>query len=158
MDSGADVSVFPASSAQKLLPSTSVLSADNGSYINTFGKRDILLALPGLSVVHQFVLADIRNPILGSDFFRRHNLLIDIPKQRLVREFAVPGPLRPEVVVRARPARVTGGLCGLRSGLSPFSSVDSVFAAFPAVTSTSPVYDATPVSYTHLTLPTILLV
>ena len=90
VDSGADVSVFPASTSQKTSPSRSSLQAANGSSIRTFGKKTISLALPGLSVVHKFFLADVDQPILGSDFFRRHNLLIDVARQRLVRH--PPGP------------------------------------------------------------------
>ena len=89
VDSGADVSVFPASPAQKkTLPSSMSLSAANGSSILTFGRRDIFLDLPGLKVVHQFVLADVQKAILGSDFFRSNGLLIDIARQRLVQDGA----------------------------------------------------------------------
>ena len=71
-----DVFVFPASSSQKKTPSLSCLLAANSSSIKTFGKRDIFLAFPGLSVVHSFLLADVKKPILGSDIFRHNNLLI----------------------------------------------------------------------------------
>ena len=80
VDSGADVSVFPASTSQKNTSSTSFLRAANGSSIKTYGTREIFLALPGLNVTHKFVLADVRQPILGSDFFLANNLLIDINK------------------------------------------------------------------------------
>ena len=63
VDNGADVSVFPASAAQKQSPPSSVLRAANGTTINTFGHRAISLALPGLSVKHKFLLADVRRPI-----------------------------------------------------------------------------------------------
>ena len=155
VDSGADVSVFPASAAHKRGPVTAVLNAANGSSIKTFGKKDIALDLPGLSVNHKFMLADFPSPILGSDFFRRHNLLIDVARQCLYRGSG-PSPTSP-VVVRARPALLSGGLCGLKQA----TSVDEVFAAFPSVTAASPSYDSSvpakhgAVSYTHLTLPTI---
>ena len=137
VDSGADVSVFPASPSQKSVPSSSNLLAANGSFIKTFGKRNIFLSLPGLSVVHQFLLADVRTPILGSDFFRLNDLIIDIPRQRLVRD-----PARPSVrstVVKARAAALVSGLRGLHVQ----ESVDDVFASFPSVTAASPVYDST---------------
>ena len=137
MDSGADVSVFPASPAQKCLPSTSRLLAANGTSIPTFGSRDIFLALPGLNVVHSFLLADVRTPILGTDFFKKNYLVIDIPRRRLVRDSAAPSSSA--TVVKARAADFLSGLCGLRAP----SSIDEVFAAFPAVTSPSPVYNST---------------
>ena len=139
IDSGADVSVFPISSAQKKsLPAASTnLRAANGSSIRTFGKRYIFLALPGLSVVHRFLLADVSKPILGSDFFRCNNLLIDIPRKRLFKPREGPAA---GTVVRARPADFVQGLYGLRHHVPV--TVDEVFAEFPAVTSPSSVYDS----------------
>ena len=151
VDSGADVSVFPASAAQRKSPSRSRLSAANGSSIQTFGRKAISLALPGLSVVHKFFLADVEQPILGSDFFRRHNLLIDVARQRLVQDSQ--GPSASALVVKARPAVFSGGLFGLRCGTS---SVDEVFALFPTVTTPRATYDSsTPPKHgvTH-TVPT----
>ena len=126
--------MFQATASQRKLASSVCLLAANGSSIKTIGHRDIFLALPGLSVVHKFLLADVKKPVLGSDFFRRNNLLIDVARQQLIRPPSAPSPL----VVRARPAIFSGGLCGLRCG----TSVDDVFASFPSVTSSSPVYDS----------------
>ena len=139
MDSGADVSVFPASPSQKSLQPQSSLSAANGSSIRTFGRKDISLDFPGLSVVHSFFLADVAQPILGSDFFRQHNILIDVAQCRLVRQVR-PGALAGAVVIKARAATFVKGLCGLRCNLS---FVDAVFSAFPSVTTPSSVYDST---------------
>ena len=124
VDSGADVSVFPASPLQKKAKQSAVLSAANGTSIKTFGKRKISLCFPGLSVVHSFFLADVQHPILGSDFFRRNDLLIDIARRRLVRDKGGGDLPAGSVVVKAKAAEFFSDLCG-------------------------------PVSYTHLTLPTI---
>ena len=126
------------------------LLAANGSSIKTFGHRDIFLALPGLNVAHSFLLADVKKPILGSDFFRRNNLLIDVARQRLIRPQSTPDA--PPLVVNARPAVFSGGLCGLRCG----TSVDDVFSSFPSVTSSSPSYDSSvpPKHGVHHTVPT----
>ena len=85
VDSGADISVYPATAAQKKCQPSSTLVAANGSSIRTFGKRNIFLSFPGLKVVHSFLLAEVRKPILGSDFFRANDLLIDISGRRLFR-------------------------------------------------------------------------
>ena len=106
VDSGADVSVFPieehkGSVAQR--PNTSSLHAANGTSIPTFGKAAISLHFRGLTTVHEFFLADVPRPILGADFFSRHDLLIDIKSQRLLR--CPPGDsalLAPLVPVQAR--------------------------------------------------------
>ena len=136
MDSGADVSVFPASPPQKRLKKSAVLSAANGTSIQTFGKKKISLCFPGFSVVHAFFLADVQHPILGSDFFRQNDLLIDIARRRLVRDKGSGDLPSGSVVIRAKPSEFSSGLCGLRH---PSQAVDEVFSAFPSVTSTSPV-------------------
>ena len=123
-----------------MTPSRSCLQAANGSSIRTFGKKTISLALPGLSVVHKFFLADVEQPILGSDFFRRHRLLIDVARQRLVQDPS--GPSAAAVFVKARPATFAGGLCGLRYGVDSSVNIDTVFAAFPSVTTPSSAYDS----------------
>ena len=130
--------MFPAPAARRQSPSPVCLLAANGSSIQTFGTRDISLDLPGLSVVHKFLLADVKKPILGSDFFRRHNLLIDVARQRLIRPQPSGSVSGPCLVVRAQPAVFVAGLCGLRCG----TSVDDVFAAFPSVTAAAPSYDS----------------
>ena len=104
VDSGADVSVYPATPAQKKCRSKLCLSAANGSSIKTFGRRAISLAFPGLSVVHKFLLADVKKPILGTDFFPANNLLIDISCQRLSRPSSQENPVPVEVRAR-RPFR-----------------------------------------------------
>ena len=147
-----DVSVYPASPAQKKARRrrASALCAANGSSISTFGSKSVPLLLPGLSVTHRFILADVRRPILGTDFFRANDLLIDIPRRHLVATSHVAGD-PPGVVIQARPAHFAGGLFGLKCVSSnsnwaaiPASSLDSLFAAFPAVTATTPVYSSDP--------------
>ena len=130
VDSGADVSVFPASASQKNLPSAKLLQAANGSSIKTFGKKKIYLSFAGLSVSHQFLLADVEKPILGSDFFRANDLLIDIAKCRLVRSCGGDLPAS-AVVVKARPAKFAGGLFGLRSEISSDGSPVESTASMP---------------------------
>ena len=156
VDSGADVSVFPASPAQmRGSPAQScatTLRAANGTSIQTFGLREVSLSFPGLKLVHNFLLADVRKPILGSDFFREHRLVIDIPGRRLFRASGVHGaPV--DVEVRAKPASFTSDLCGLHCSLTR-DSVAAIFDDFPSVVS-SPVYDAsTPKHGVYHTVPT----
>ena len=135
VDSGADVSVYPASAAKKIVPGSTVLHAANGSVIQTFGSKVFSLSLPNLSVSHRFLLANVKRPILGSDFFRAHDLLIDISRQCLVKgPSLVDGP-----VVKARPARFNGGLFGLKCHSS---AVLDLFATFPSVTKPTAVFDS----------------
>ena len=114
VDSGADVSVFPATPAQMKFCSSAALQAANGTSISTFGKKTIKLSFAGLKVVHTFLLADVKKPILGTDFFRDNDLIIDISRRRLFLAADSPTTV---VEVRARPATFAGGLCGLRLSL-----------------------------------------
>ena len=86
MDTGAEVSVLPPSSTERKRPSTSLtLHAVNDSRIATFGTRSLSLEL-GLrrSFRWVFVLADVAQPILGADFLRHFNLLVDMKHCQLV--------------------------------------------------------------------------
>ena len=68
--------------------------------------------------------------ILGADFFKCKNLVIDIPRRRLFSD---------SVCVRARPASVLSDLCGLARAIL---SLDSVLDSFPAVMNPAAVYDS----------------
>ena len=136
MDSGADVSVYPASARERQCPRGSLLTAANGTTIQTFGSKDIFLCFPGLQDKHTFLLADVNRPILGADFFLAQNLLIDIPCRRLTS--ADSGV---SVHVRARPAAVLSDLCGLSQPVK-LVALDSVLDSFPEVMSPSDFYDS----------------
>ena len=85
IDSGADECVYPATPADLSLPQTSQLVAANGSIIRTFGKRTLPISFgAGHEVLQPFWIATAQKPILGADFFRQHDLLIDVPRLRLL--------------------------------------------------------------------------
>ena len=77
VDCGADLSVYPAPSADRNYASrTTPLSAANGSQINTWVSRSISLTLSkgaGRVYKQQFILADVKEPILGADFFHQQS-------------------------------------------------------------------------------------
>lgn len=91
VDSGAKLSVLPAtysdilkhradSSNQRVLN----LLAANGTPIQNYGTREMQIILYGKSYTWKFVLADVRQPILGGDFLSNFGLLVDIANQRLL--------------------------------------------------------------------------
>ena len=85
VDSGADESVYPASTTDKCLSRTSHLLAANGSSINTYGRRRLPISFrTGHQTYHNFWVADVTRPILGASFFTNEGLLIDLQNQRLV--------------------------------------------------------------------------
>lgn len=96
IDTGADVSVYPASTQDRntSVPSTP-LSAANGTTIKTWGKRTITLEFKHNQVFHhEFYLADVTRPILGADFFIAYALVIDLIGKRLLSRDNLSVPLK----------------------------------------------------------------
>ena len=85
VDTGAQVSVIPPTLVDKRFatPQES-LQAANGTSIATYGQRNTILRLGSHSYSARLVIADVKRPLLGADFLRRHNLLVDIRGQRLI--------------------------------------------------------------------------
>lgn len=86
VDTGADVSAMPPTTKQKQNPSNAFqLFAANGTQIKTYGEKRIELNL-GLRRAYTwtFIIADIQQPIIGSDFLKHYDLLVDIKRNRLI--------------------------------------------------------------------------
>ena len=125
MDSGADVSVIPLTSAVPPSAATGTLVAANGSKIKTFSVKSLTLLFGTLSLSHQFLVADISKPILGSDFFAAHDLLIDVKNRQLVHfsPHHAPTLTLPSV---ASPLGAVAKLCAL-------NQVEALLDEFPGV-------------------------
>ena len=123
IDSGADVSVLPLTSPSSA--ATGALVAANGTRIRTFGVKSVELQFGSLSLSHHFYLADISKPILGSDFFAQHDILIDVGNRRLLRH---PRRHAPDLVLHATPA-APNALRAVRA----VSHVEALLEDFPAV-------------------------
>ena len=86
VDTGAEVSVIPPSmTGPPLKPINIALEAANHSKIKTHGKRSLNLNL-GLcrKLTWEFVVADVKFPILGADFLRYYGLLVDVRHNTLL--------------------------------------------------------------------------
>lgn len=86
VDTGSDLCVYPYSAIKQRRSKTNYqLSAANGSTINTYGYAHLKIEL-GLQREYpwRFVVADVTKAIIGADFLRYYNLLVDIRNQRLV--------------------------------------------------------------------------
>ena len=81
VDSGASVLVFPAP-ASSSASGVKLLTAD-GSSILCSGSRIIPLHFGSCSLDWMFQLAPVLVPILGADFLRHHNLLLDVAIQKV---------------------------------------------------------------------------
>lgn len=86
VDTGANVSVFPR--YKKLNNSECAdykLYAANGSVIKTYGTVSLILDLKlSRTFRWEFIIADIKQPILGADFLTHFNLLVDLRARRLI--------------------------------------------------------------------------
>ncbi|GFT20928.1 RT_RNaseH_2 domain-containing protein [Nephila pilipes] len=84
VDSGADVSLIPASCGDKVIGDFKLYAA-NGTEIPCFGHKILTLDL-GLRQDFQwpFIIAKVNKGILGADFLNRFNLLIDIKNKKLI--------------------------------------------------------------------------
>ena len=86
VDTGAEVSVIPPGMTGPPLQPTSIASeAANHSKIKTYGKRSFNLNL-GIcrKLAWDFVVADVKFPIIGADFLRYYGLLVDVRHNTLL--------------------------------------------------------------------------
>lgn len=88
VDTGADISVIPSTPNQIQTTNnkdTPTLFAANGSPIATFGstKREINLGLRR-KLSWEFIIAQVNQPIIGIDFLRFYNLLVDAKNNKLI--------------------------------------------------------------------------
>ena len=85
VDSGADVSLMPATAADKRNRANApALAAANGSTINAYGRKSVNLQLHNKQFAADFITADVSGAILGADFLRNHQLLVDIGNRCLI--------------------------------------------------------------------------
>ena len=85
IDTGAEVSVLPPRPTNRTHRQGYDLQAANSSKIATYGTRSLTLNL-GLrrSFPWIFTLADVNHAILGADFLRHFNLLVDLRNRSLI--------------------------------------------------------------------------
>ena len=85
VDTGAEVSVIPSTKWDKINGNHGpTLLAANHTSINTYGRRTLPLIFNSRKFQWCFTIADVPQPLLGADFLRKYNLLVDINgKQRV---------------------------------------------------------------------------
>lgn len=88
IDTGAFRSLFPATTEDRTSPlpqpSNIKLIAANGSTIPMYGTRIIPIQAAGRSFTWEFILADVKTPLLGADFLSHHGLLVDVANRKLL--------------------------------------------------------------------------
>ncbi|XP_024875525.1 uncharacterized protein LOC112456938 [Temnothorax curvispinosus] len=85
IDTGAEISILPATLRDKKTPSELKLFAANNTNIDTYGERRLALDF-GLRrpIVWNFRVAAVSNAILGADCLKHYQLLVDLHKRRLI--------------------------------------------------------------------------
>ena len=128
VDTGAEVSLLPASISNRNRNQAGLpLQAANNSTISTFGTRSLTLDFSlRRSLPWVFTLASVRNPILGADFLKYYQLLVDMQHNKLIDSIthlqiqgvhSTERPLRP-----------------VWKSVRPINSFTSLLAEFPTLT------------------------
>lgn len=85
IDSGADVSVVPKNAANDIINTNMQLLAANGTPIKVFGETVKTIDLGfGNPYKWTFLVADVSSPIIGADFIRENDLLIDLKRNSII--------------------------------------------------------------------------
>lgn len=87
VDTGANVSVLPAIKKPYFNNGSEnyKLYAANGTEIRTYGTKNLVLNLKlRRPYTWTFILADVKQPILGADFLNHHKLLVDINGRKII--------------------------------------------------------------------------
>ena len=119
INSGASVSVFPAPRSSSSPSGVKLLTAD-GSSLSCLGSRVIPLQFGNHRFELSFQLAPVAIPILGADFLKHYNLLLDVSNQRV---FSTDSPTSPSIVLPTSPdfksAPLKANLLATRAGHVP---------------------------------------
>lgn len=139
VDTGAEVSVLPATQTQKLLTPTTHLYAANNSRIPVFQRQTLTLELSlRRSFTWTFYVAAVSQPILGADFLQHFNLLVDLGSRKL---------LDPLTSLWTR-GKTTPGVSTGFSTISRDNQFASLLSSYPALT--QPYSATTPIKH-HVT-------
>ncbi len=85
MDTGAEVSVLPATNLDKLSGcQRRPLSAANGTSIHIYGTRKLRLQVGQHRYDWTFILTTVERPLLGADFLHSSGLLVDVRQKQLI--------------------------------------------------------------------------
>ena len=129
IDTGASVSVFPAPRSLSSSSGVKLLTAD-GSSLSCSGSRVIPLQFGKHKLEWPFQLAPVAIPILGVDFLKHYNLLLDVSNQRV---FSADSPTSPSIVLPTSPDSKSAPLKA--NLLATPKCISDLLAEFPDVIS-----------------------
>ena len=130
IDSGATVSVFPAPRSSSSFSGVQLLLTADGSSLSCSGSRVIPLRLGNHRFEWPFQLAPVAVPILGADFLKHYNLLLDVSNQRV---FSADSPTSPSIILPTSPDSTSAPLKA--NLLATPKCISDLLAKFPDVVS-----------------------
>lgn len=138
IDTGADISVIPVSyGAQAAVNDGLVLYAANGTKIPTFGTKRLTLDLNlRRCFTWSFVIAKVEQPIIGIDFLKQFNLLVDAKNGSIIDGETM-------LTSQGKMARIIPGSSSLSVLIGP-SKFDKILLEFPELTNPSHIPKDTP--------------
>ena len=85
IDTGADVSIIPATASDRMKKPISFLHAANGTGIPVYGERSLPIDFHLRRTFRWvFLVASVNQPIIGADFLAHFDLLVDLRKRCLI--------------------------------------------------------------------------
>jgi hypothetical protein len=119
IDTGSSFSILPFSSSAR--QSGPVLRAADGWRIRCWGHRRTDISINGTAFTWHFLLADVQFPIIGVDFLRHFNLVVDVLGQQLL--------------AKSSPATETAASADTVTAVCSAAAADwpSLLAEFPSV-------------------------
>ena len=85
IDTGAEVSIVLPTKIEFQRPPNRTLIAANGTPIRSYGTRQMELKLNQSTFTWRFQVAEAHIHIVGADFLRAHNLVVDLTNRQLIR-------------------------------------------------------------------------
>ncbi|XP_045453892.1 uncharacterized protein K02A2.6-like [Melitaea cinxia] len=106
VDTGANISVLPRKKTHFTTPLPFKLYAANNTTISTYGEKTLELDLSlRRPYKWKFIVADVSKPILGADFLKHHQLIVDLKNKKLidnVTNLTVKAPVRATTIPTVR--------------------------------------------------------
>ncbi|KAF2347866.1 Integrase catalytic core [Trinorchestia longiramus] len=148
IDTGASLSIIPASAAERKQSGHNNLRAANGTPIECFGCKNLTCSL-GLQrdLTWKFIVAAVDQPIIGADFLTHFGLVVDLKNKRI----------RDEHTNRTwglTTITVSSSLHSIGVALNPACEYESILAEYPALTNPNFVIKESPIRTEHHILTT----
>ena len=124
VDTGSSFSILPFRSHAR--PSGPTLRSANNARIRCWGQRSATVELEGKRFEFPFLLADVRFPIIGIDFLRHFNLIVDVSREQLLPRTALAQPVGGDVFAVSQQA--------VQPAAAATDEWQQILDQFPAVT------------------------